>query len=185
MKHILTRVCIVFIILFNIPIISNANVGTLVECSKSVNFSNRMKESIKKLERRVTKYKEGTPSALALLQQINVTKERFERFDKFESLCGNDGLPHLVLDGTWKHSQEFIQKGALFFYITGWIGWSGRQYLKPVPLEKNPYEKEIMPDISHAFKSILSGYLWPLLLFREIKYGTFLVNSEDITISPR
>jgi photosystem I subunit 3 len=41
-----------------------------------------------------------------------------------------DGLPHLIADGRWSHAAEFILPGFGFIYITGWIGWVGRKYIR-------------------------------------------------------
>jgi photosystem I subunit 3 len=67
-----------------------------------------------------------SPPALALAQQVDRTKARFDKYSRSELLCGTDGLPHLIADGRWSHAAEFILPGFGFIYITGWIGWVGR-----------------------------------------------------------
>ena len=104
-----------------------ADIGGLTKCSDSPAFEKRLNTSVKKLEQRVAKYEAGTPPALALEQQIDRTKARFDKYSRSELLCGADGLPHLVADGRWSHAAEFILPGFGFIYISGWIGWVGRR----------------------------------------------------------
>jgi photosystem I subunit 3 len=47
-----------------------------------------------------------------------------------------NGLPHLIADGRWSHAAEFILPGFGFIYITGWIGWVGRKYIRAVSTTK-------------------------------------------------
>ena len=96
MKRILILFCIGFMMIFNAPMPSFA-AGTLVDCEKSPAFTKRLNTSVKKLEGRLAKYKEGTPPYLALQEQINQTKTRFDRYGKSGLVCGTDGLPHLLL----------------------------------------------------------------------------------------
>ena len=60
MKRILILFCIGFMMIFNAPMPSFA-AGTLVDCEKSPAFTKRLNTSVKKLEGRLAKYKEGTP----------------------------------------------------------------------------------------------------------------------------
>ena len=63
MKRILILFCIGFMMIFNAPMPSFA-AGTLVDCEKSPVFTKRLNTSVKKLEGRLAKYKEGTPPYL-------------------------------------------------------------------------------------------------------------------------
>jgi photosystem I subunit III len=184
-KRILISLCIVFIMIFNGPTASFANVGTLVDCDKSPAFTKRLNASVKKLEGRLAKYEAGTPPALALQQQIEQTKTRFTRYSESGLLCGADGLPHLVADGDWAHAPEFMIPGVMFLYTTGWIGWSGRKYIQTVATSKNPTEKEIIIDVPLALNIMFSGYLWPVSAWGEFVSGDFVAEPDDITISPR
>lgn len=161
------------------------NVGTLVDCDQSPAFTKRLNTSVKKLETRLAKYEPGTPPALALEQQIERTKSRFQRYGESNLLCGADGLPHLVTDGDLSHAPEFIVPGVMFLYTTGWIGWAGRRYIQTVAKTKNPTEKEIIIDVPLALKIMLSAYFWPVLAWQEFVSGDFVVAQEDITVSPR
>jgi photosystem I subunit 3 len=171
--------------LFNLPQTSFADNGILIDCDKSPAFTKRLNASVKKLEGRLTKYEVGTPPALALQQQIDQTKSRFARYAESGLLCGTDGLPHLITDGDFAHASEFVLPGILFLYITGWIGWSGRKYIQTVATSKNPTEKEIIIDVPLALNIMLSGYLWPLTAWSEFISGSFVADSNDITVSPR
>mgnify|MGYP002621343167 CR=1 FL=1 len=161
------------------------NIGTLVDCGDSPAFNKRLDASIKKLETRLKKYEPGTPPALALEQQIALTKSRFERYAKSDLQCGKDGLPHLITDGDWNHAAEFVLPGCMFIYITGWIGWAGRKYIKTVAETNNPTEKEIIIDVPLALQIMISGYLWPVYSWKEFLKGDFIASKSEITVSPR
>ena len=174
MKKFILFYYLIFIIIFNLPNPSFANSEILIDCDKSTNFVKRLNSSVKKLEGRLSKYEEGTPPALALQDQIIQTKNRFARYSESNLLCGTDGLPHLITDGELSHANEFILPGLLFFYITGWIGWSGRKYLQLILNTKNPTEKEIIIDVPLALSIMLSAYLWPILSWNEFISGNFI-----------
>ena len=144
-----------------------------------------MENSIKKLESRIKKYDSGSAPALALEKQIDRTKLRFDRYGKSNLLCGPDGLPHLVTSGQWDHAAEFTIPGLMFLYTTGWIGWSGRRYLKAMGANANSAEKEIIIDVPIALNIMISGFSWPLSAWQELVSGELLASSEEITVSPR
>jgi photosystem I subunit 3 len=64
----------------------------------------------------------------------------------------NDGLPHLIADGRWTHAAEFILPGFGFIYISGWIGWVGRNIFVQLVQQKNPAESEIIINVPLALK---------------------------------
>nr|YP_009122296.1 photosystem I reaction center subunit III [Vertebrata lanosa]AJH66054.1 photosystem I reaction center subunit III [Vertebrata lanosa] len=162
-----------------------ADVAGLVPCKESAAFNKRLKNSVKKLDNRLSKYDDGTPPALAIKNQIKQTKTRFENYSKAGILCGNEGLPHLIADGRWNHAGDFMLPGFLFIYITGWIGWVGRGYLQAISRLKKPTENEIIIDVPLALKFSLSGFTWPLAALQEFNSGKLLSADEDITVSPR
>jgi len=184
MKNKLTSLLIAFLIALQAPSASFA-AGILVDCDKSPGFTKRLNASVKKLEGRLAKYEPGTPPALALQSQIGRTKARFKSYADSDLLCGADGLPHLIVDGDWKHAGEFMIPGIGFLYTAGWIGWSGRKYLLTVATTSNPTEKEIIIDVPLALKIMLSGYMWPVVSWQEFVAGDFIADPEDITVSPR
>lgn len=184
MKKIIIIISI-FLLVFSYSDISSADVSGLVPCKNSIKFNKRLKSSVKKLESRLAKYESGTPPALALQQQIQKTKIRFEKYSNSKILCGTDGLPHLITDGRWNHAGEFMIPGLLFIYITGWIGWVGRGYLQAIASTSKPVEKEIIIDIPLALKFSLSGFIWPLAAIQEFTSGKLLASNNDITVSPR
>nr|QCI05468.1 photosystem I reaction center subunit III [Crouania attenuata] len=172
------------LIVFNSDIIY-ADVAGLTPCKESVAFSKRLDNSIKKLESRLALYTPGTPPTLALQKQIDQTNQRFIKYKNSGVLCGTDGLPHLIADGRWNHAGEFMLPGLLFIYITGFIGWVGRGYLKAISIESKPTEKEIIIDVPLALKCSLSGFVWPLASIQEFTSGQLLASNDDIPISPR
>ena len=165
---------------------SFADVAGLVPCSQSASFSKRLDSSVKKLEARLKKYKSGTPAALAIEQKIATTKDRFDRYSKSELLCGKDGLPHLIADGRPNHAVEFVVPGILFIYITGWIGWVGRKYLRTVQSDaKLAAQKEIIIDVPIALRIMSSGFIWPLSAWEEFVSGDLVRDKDEVTTSPR
>ena len=173
-----------FLVAF-IPNEALADIGGLTKCSESPVFSKRLKTSVKKLELRMAQYEADSPPALALQQQINRTQARFEKYSRSDLLCGADGLPHLIADGRWSHAAEFILPGFGFIYISGWIGWVGRKYLRAVSTTKNPAESEIIINVPLALKIMTTGYIWPISAWQELISGDLVASTDEITVSPR
>jgi photosystem I subunit 3 len=162
-----------------------ADIGGLTKCSESPAFAKRLKTSVKKLEQRLTKYEADSPPALALKQQIERTNARFDKYGRSDLLCGTDGLPHLVADGRWSHAAEFIIPGFGFIYISGWIGWVGRKYVRAVSTTKNPAESEIIVNVPLALKIMTTGFIWPISAWQELISGQLIAPKDEITVSPR
>lgn len=162
-----------------------ADIGGLTKCSESPAFNKRLNATVKKLEQRKSKYDVGSPPSLALTQQIERTKARFDKYGRSELLCGTDGLPHLIADGRWSHAAEFILPGFGFIYISGWIGWVGRKYLRAISTTKNPTENEIIINVPLALKIMTTGYIWPISAWQELISGELVVADENVTVSPR
>ena len=162
-----------------------ADIGGLTKCSDSPAFTKRLNASVKKLEQRMTQYEVDSPPALALQQQIDRTKARFDKYGRSELLCGTDGLPHLIADGRWSHAAEFIIPGFGFIYISGWIGYVGRKYVRAVSTTKNPAESEIIINVPLALKIMTTGYIWPISAWQELISGDLIAPKDEITVSPR
>ena len=162
-----------------------ADIGGLTKCSESPSFTKRLNSSVKKLEQRLSTYQADTPPALALKQQIERTKARFDKYGRSDLLCGTDGLPHLVADGRWSHAAEFIIPGFGFIYISGWIGWVGRKYIRSISTTKNPAESEIIINVPLALKIMTTGYIWPISAWQELISGDLVAPKDEITVSPR
>lgn len=185
MKHLkLNALGFMFLLLFT-PQFASAEIGGLTKCSDSVAFQKRLKASVKKLEQRKVKYESNSPSNLALQQQIDQTKARFEKYSRSDLLCGTDGLPHLIADGRWSHAAEFILPGFGFIYISGWIGWVGRKYLRAISTIKNPSESEIIINVPLALKIMTTGYIWPISAWQELVSNELIVPKDEVTVSPR
>ena len=168
-----------------IPDQAVAEIGGLTKCSESTAFTKRLNSSVKKLEQRLSTYEADTPPALALKQQIERTKARFDKYGRSDLLCGTDGLPHLVADGRWSHAAEFIIPGFGFIYISGWIGWVGRKYIRSISTTKNPAESEIIINVPLALKIMTTGYIWPISAWQELISGDLVAPKDEITVSPR
>ena len=162
-----------------------ADIGGLTKCSESPAFTKRLNASVKKLEQRASQYEVDSPPALALKQQVERTKARFDKYSRSELLCGTDGLPHLIADGRWSHAAEFILPGFGFIYISGWIGWVGRKYVRAVSTTKNPAESEIIINVPLALKIMTTGYIWPVSAWQELISGDLVALDENVTVSPR
>lgn len=168
-----------------LPATASAEIGGLTKCSDSPAFNKRLKASVKKLEQRLSKYETDSPPALALQQQIERTQARFDKYSRSQLLCGTDGLPHLIADGRWSHAAEFILPGFGFIYISGWIGWVGRKYLRVVSTTKNPSENEIIINVPLALKIMTTGYMWPISAWQELVSNKLVAADNEITVSPR
>ena len=162
-----------------------ADIGGLTKCSESAAFTKRLTTSVKKLEQRMSQYEVDSPPALALKQQIERTQARFDKYSRSDLLCGTDGLPHLIADGRWSHAAEFIIPGIGFIYISGWIGWVGRKYIRAVSTTKNPAESEIIINVPLALKIMTTGYIWPISAWQELISGDLVAKKEKVTVSPR
>jgi len=162
-----------------------ADIGGLTKCSDSPAFAKRLKSSVKKLEQRLSQYEADSPPALALQQQIERTQARFDKYSRSDLLCGTDGLPHLVADGHWSHAAELLIPGLGFIYISGWIGFVGRKYLRAVSTTKNPAENEIIINVPLALKIMTTGYIWPISAWQELISGDLVASKDEITVSPR
>ena len=162
-----------------------ADVSGLVPCKDSAVFKKRLDGSVKKLTSRLANYEEGTPAYLALQEQINSTKVRFDKYGKQGLLCGADGLPHLIADGRPSHAGEFVVPGICFLYIAGYIGWAGRSYQQFAKKTDKPNENEIIINVPVAIGMMASGFLWPLSAWNELVSGDLLVPGDEITVSPR
>ena len=162
-----------------------ADIGGLKRCADSSAFTKRLNGSVKKLELRMNQYEKDSPPALALQQQIDRTKARFDKYSRSDLLCGADGLPHLIADGRWSHAPEFILPGFGFIYISGWIGWVGRKYVRAVSTTKNPTENEIIINVPLALKIMTTGYIWPISAWQELISGDLVAPDNEITVSPR
>ena len=167
------------------PSAAKADVAGLTPCGESKAFTQRLDASVKKLEARLTKYETGTPPAFALQKQIEKTKNRFDRYGKAGLLCGTDGLPHLITDGRWNHSGEFVIPGLFFLYVAGWIGWVGRSYVIYARQCDRPTEKEIIIDVPVALSFMSTGFIWPFSAFKEFTNGKLIASEDEITVSPR
>ena len=98
-------------------------------------------------------------------------------------LCGADGLPHLQL--RFDRAVDVVIPFALFFYVAGFIGWSGRAYLLTSNRRSKPEEAEIFIDVFLAIKSFTQGLLWPLLALKELTTGTLTAPMSEVSVSPR
>jgi len=168
-----------------LPNEASADIGGLTKCSESPAFAKRLKTSVTKLQSRVSKYEADSPPALALQQQIERTKARFDKYGRSDLLCGTEGLPRLIADGRWSHAAEFILPGFGFIYISGWIGWVGRKYVRAVSTTKNPSESEIIINVPLALKIMTTGYIWPISAYQELISNELIASDDEVTVSPR
>jgi photosystem I subunit III len=107
----------------------------------------------------------------------------FESYSS-ELLCGEDGLPHLPLDRL-DRAVDVVIPIALFLYIAGFIGWSGRKYLQAANRTQKPEQLEIFIDLKLAIAAFSQGLLWPLLAVKELLSGELTAKENEISVSPR
>jgi len=163
----------------------NASFNNLVPCKESPAFQKRLNSSVRKLENRLKLYTPESKESKFLLREVKATKARFERYGKENLLCGKEGLPRIIASGQWDHANEFTIPGVLFLYITGWIGWVGRKYLRYASGTENAFENEIIINVPVALSIMNSGFLWPVEAWKEFASGDLLANEDDVTVSPR
>lgn len=164
---------------------ANAEFSNLIPCKDSPAFQKRLNSSVKKLENRLKLYTPESKEAGSLNKQINATKARFERYGNSNLLCGKEGLPRIIATGQWDRANEFVIPGILFIYITGWIGWVGRKYLRYASTTENSFENEIIINVPVALTIMNSGFLWPFEAWKEFTSGDLLASEDDVTKSPR
>ena len=164
---------------------ANAEFANLTPCKESPAFQKRLATSVKKLENRLKLYTPGTKEADFLNREIEATKNRFERYGNSSLLCGKEGLPRIIASGEWNHANEFVVPGLLFLYITGWIGWVGRKYVRYASTQKDPFENEIIINVPVALSIMNSGFLWPVDAWKEFTTSDLIASDEDVTVSPR
>ncbi len=110
-------------------------------------------------------------------------QNRAERYAS--ALCGEDGYPHLIVDGRLSHMGDFLIPSILFLYITGWIGWAGRAYLIAIKDDKDAEMKEVVLDIPLAVSKMVAAVAWPLLALKEFTSGQLVVKNSEVPTSPR
>ena len=135
---------------------ASADFANLTPCKDSPAFQKRLATSVKKLENRLKLYTEGTKEADFLNREIEATKARFERYGNSSLLCGKEGLPRIIASGQWDHANEFVIPGVLFLYITGWIGWVGRKFVRYASTTDNAFENEIIINVPVALSIMTS-----------------------------
>jgi photosystem I subunit III len=188
-KSIISTIFFCIFFTFSIFIVPNqqarADFNNLIPCKESVTFQKRLNTEVKKLENRLKFYTPESREAKTLIQEIEKTKNRFERYGSSNLLCGKEGLPRIIANGQWDHANEFVIPGLLFIYITGWIGWVGRKYLQYASKTENPFENEIIINVPRALSISTSGFLWPIEAWDEFKKGNLVAAEDDVTVSPR
>ena len=122
------------------------------------------------------------------------TDQAVARFDRYgEALCGDDGLPHLIIGPTIEpfgalamrgHEGDVLIPAHIFIFVAGLIGWSGREYLKLARQSKNPAEKEIFLDPDLMREALFMGSRWPERADIEARSGQLREDNKKITTSP-
>ena len=166
------------------PQVANAESLTALQpCSDVPAFAQRQSNSIAALEAKLSAAEPFTPQAEVIKAQIARTNARFERYSTLT--CGEEGLPHLIVDGRLNHLGDFVIPGLMFLYVAGLIGWAGRTYLIKARESKDAYTMEIIIDSPTAVAAIVSSLAWPALAFAEISSGAIGAADDEIPISPR
>jgi len=164
---------------------ANADFNNLKLCKDSPAFQKRLNSSVKKLENRLKLYTPDSKEAGFIQKEIEQTKARFERYGNANLLCGKEGLPRIIATGQFDRANEFVIPGIMFLYITGWIGWVGRKYLRYASTTSNSFENEIIINVPVALTIMNSGFLWPVEAWKEFSSGDLLAAEDDVTKSPR
>jgi photosystem I subunit 3 len=177
---------LVFSCLFGNLQSAKADYKALTPCKESKAYQKRLKSSVKKLENRLALYTPESKEHKFLEREIVATQTRFNKFADQDMLCGKEGLPRIIASGQWDRANEFVIPGVMFLYITGWIGWVGRKYLRYASTQGNKsFENEIIINVPVAIKIMNSGFLWPVDAWKEFTSGDLLADDDDVTVSPR
>jgi len=91
---------------------AKADFSALTLCKESPAFTKRLNSEVKKLENRLKLYTPESKESKFLLQEIESTKLRFERYGNSNLLCGKEGLPRIIASGQWDHANEFVIPGV-------------------------------------------------------------------------
>ncbi len=123
------------------------------------------------------------------------TDQAVARFDRYsKALCGDDGLPHLIIGPTIEpfgamfmrgHEGDLLIPAHIFVYVAGIIGWTGREYLKASRAAKDAADKEIFLDPDILRSALAKGAQWPLMADKEGRSGELRASDNHITVSPR
>lgn len=148
------------LLVFGFAPVAKAEVSGLTPCAENPRFQQRASAA-------------STPQAIA----------RFDRYSK--AVCGEEGLPHLVVDGRLNHAGDFLIPAIMFLYIAGCIGWAGRTYLIASRKLKDAASNEIIIDTSLAFRCFLGAASWPLNAHVQATRGGLTEDENKVTVSPR
>lgn len=161
MKRLLIVCAIAFSILFSFHPSASAESELLVPCNQSQAFQERQQNA-------PNNYYYDKP---------------FQAYGS-ELMCGkDDGLPHLQL--RLDRAIDIVIPFALFFYIAGFIGWSGRAYLIASNQSSKPEEQEIFINLAIAIPALLQGLLWFVFALKEFATGELTAKTSDLSVSPR
>jgi len=150
----------------------------LEPCKQSKKYAKRIKDSLYKIKTRQDKYPEGSVVYNRFVEKTARIKARQAAYG--ERLCGKkDGLPRVLADNSIKGG--VLLPSLVFLYITGWIGWVGRDYLR----KTRSIEKELNMDVPLALTCMASGFAWPVLGWQAIVNGKMAVNDYDLYRSGR
>ncbi|MYF35247.1 MAG: Photosystem I reaction center subunit III [Synechococcus sp. SB0678_bin_12] len=147
------------VLLFGFAPAAHADVAGLTLCADSPRFQER--------------------AAAAATEQA---KARFSMYS--QASCGEDGLPHLVVDGRFSHAGDFLIPSLLFLYMAGWIGWAGRSYMMAIR-GKGSQMKEIQIDTGLALTCALGAAKWPVDAAAQMMSGEMFADDSQISVSPR
>jgi len=168
------------------PAYAEFSFSALTPCSNSQAFKDNIDNEIAGFKSRLPNFAPNSDPAKYLQGKIVSAQERYIKYSNSTLMCGVDGLPHLITDGRFDHAGEFLIPGLLFLYITGWIGWVGRDYVRAV--RKDPAtatQKEIVIDVPLALRFMLTGFTWPLAALKELGDGSLVASENEVSVSPR
>jgi photosystem I subunit 3 len=168
------------------PAYAEFSFDTLTPCGSSPAFKGVIDNEISGFKSRLSSFESNSAPAKYLQGKITAAQERYTKYANSTLLCGSDGLPRIISDGRFDHAGEFLIPGLMFLYITGWIGWVGRDYLRAV--RKDPAtaaQNEIVIDVPLALRYMLTGFTWPLAALKELGDGSLLASEKEVTVSPR
>jgi len=152
----------------------------LTPCKDNKKFNKIVKNELFKYSQFQKKYKQMPAVQDRLKLMIKKAENRKAAYA--DVLCGKrDGIPRTIANGQTDIRRSVVAPGFAFLYIAGWIGWSGREYLKRT---RDPM-KETYIDLPLFATCMASGFAWPVRSWIDIVNGDFVKNDSDFYSSGR
>jgi len=151
------------------------NSPRLGPCKDNKKYHKKFKDEVYKNQQRQKKY----PKDSVVWKRFDVKVAQVKRVEEAYGtrLCGiADGLPRTIATGQMDVRGGIVIPALIFLYTTGWIGWTGREYL----MRTRDKMKEINLDMPLVVTCMASGFAWPVAAWQDIVNGKFVAKDTEI-----